>query len=216
LCNFVQWYEKEIPEASRYISETGTAVEFYSFNRAYLERLAAGDPETEQHFSEYFSELILIKLRARQFTWNIIEDVRQETFLRVLQAIRRQGIREPERIGPFVNSVCKHVVQEFGRSGARLTFMDDGAPELPDDRVDSERELVTRERAAEVRVVLSKMSTKNRKLLSAVFLEERPNEEICRQFNVDQNYLRVLLFRARAQFRQTMDKRRTVVARKAG
>ena len=79
-------------------------MEFFSFDAAYLERLAAGDPATERHFSEYFSELILIKLRARQYTRNVIEDIRQETFLRVLQALRRKGIREPERIGAFVNS----------------------------------------------------------------------------------------------------------------
>jgi RNA polymerase sigma-70 factor, ECF subfamily len=189
-------------------------VEFYSFDRAYLERLAAGDPEVERHFSEYFSELILIKLRARQYTRNIIEDVRQETFLRVLQALRRNGIREPERIGAFVNSVCNNVVLEFGRAGARLTYTDEGAPEVADDRADSEQELVTREQAAQVRSVLAKMSPKNRQLLSAVFLEERPNEEVCRQFNVDQNYLRVLLFRARAQFRQTMGRGKAAVARK--
>jgi RNA polymerase sigma-70 factor (ECF subfamily) len=189
-------------------------VEFYSFDAAYLERLAAGDPEVERHFSEYFSELILIKLRARQYTRSAIEDVRQETFLRVLQALRRNGIREPERIGAFVNSVCNNVAHEFGRSGTRLTYTEDGAPEVPDDRADSEQELVSREEAAQVRTVLSKMSPKNRQLLSAVFLEERPSEEICRQFKVDQNYLRVLLFRARAQFRQTMDKGKTAVARK--
>jgi RNA polymerase sigma-70 factor (ECF subfamily) len=189
-------------------------VEFYSFDAAYLERLAAGDPEVERHFSEYFSELILIKLRARQYTRTIIDDVRQETFLRVLQALRRKGIREPERIGAFVNSVCNNVVLEFGRSGAKLTYTDEGAPEMADDRADSEQELVTREQAAQVRSVLSQMSAKNRQLLSAVFLEERPNEEVCRQFKVDQNYLRVLLFRARAQFRQTMDKRKTATARK--
>ena len=190
-------------------------MEFYSFDRRRsIERLAAGDPEIERHFSEYFSELILIKLRARQYTRNVIEDVRQETFLRVLQAIRRNGIREPERIGAFVNSVCKNVVHEHLRSGAKLTFTDEGAPEVADDRADSEQELVSREQAAQVRSVLSEMSPKNRQLLSAVFLEERPNEEVCRQFNVDQNYLRVLLFRARAQFRQTMDKRKAAAARK--
>ncbi|MBZ5624227.1 MAG: sigma-70 family RNA polymerase sigma factor [Acidobacteriia bacterium] len=189
-------------------------MEFYSFDKAYLERLAAGDPEIERHFNEYFSELILIKLRARQYARNVIEDVRQETFLRVLQALRRNGIREPERIGAFVNSVCLNVLRELGRSGARLAFTDEGSPEVADDRADSEQELVTREESAQVRTVLSQMSPRNRQLLSAVFLEERPNEEVCKQFNVDQNYLRVLLFRARAQFRRTMERRKPAVARK--
>jgi len=190
-------------------------VEFYSFDATYLERLAAGDPEIERHFNEYFSELILIKLRARQYSQSVIEDVRQETFLRVLQALRRNGIREPERIGAFVNSVCKNVVMEFNRSEAKLTCMEEDAPEVRDNHAGSEEELVSREEAEQVRAILSQMSAKNRQLLSAVFLEERPSDEICRQFRVDPNYLRVLLFRARAQFRQAMNKQKGPMARKA-
>jgi len=190
-------------------------VEFFSFDSEYLERLASGDPETERHFTEYFSELILIKLRARQYARNLIDDIRQETFLRVIQAIRKNAIREPQRIGAYVNSVCNNVVLEFGRSGARLTFTDENAPEAADDKADSEQQLVTREESAQVRSVLAEMSPKNRQLLSAVFLDERSSEEVCREFHVDQNYLRVLLFRARAQFRQAMEKRKPVVIQKA-
>jgi RNA polymerase sigma-70 factor (ECF subfamily) len=186
-------------------------VEFYNFDRAYLERLSAGDPAVERHFTEYFSELILIKLRARQYTRSAIDDIRQETFLRVVQAVRRGAIREPERIGAFVNSVCKNVVLEFARSGSRMTLIEPDAPEPVDTRADSERELVTREREAQVRSVLNEMSPKNRRLLAAIFLEERSSEEVCRQFGVDQNYLRVLLFRARAQFRKIMEKRSIAV-----
>ena len=189
-------------------------MEFYSFDRAYLERLAAADPETERHFTSYFSELILIKLRSRQYGRQAIEDIRQETFLRVLQAIRRNSIREPERIGAYVNSVCNNVVLEFFRADAKLTLMEDGPPDLPDTSADSEQELVSRERQAQVRSVLSRISAKNRQLLSAVFLEERPNAEVCKQFGVDQNYLRVLLFRARAQFRQVMEGATAGAARK--
>ena len=185
-------------------------MEFYSFDAAYLDRLAAGDPVVEEHFNGYFGQLILIKLRARQYTRNVIDDIRQETFLRVLQALRKNAIREPERIGAFVNSVCNHLVLEFGRSGAKLTLMDPDAPDVADERADSERELVDHERQAQVRSVLAQMSPKNRNLLSAVFLEERPSDEVCRQFGVDQNYLRVLLFRARAQFRKVMEKRQGV------
>ena len=182
-------------------------MEFQSFDQAYLDGLKAGDPAIEQHFHRYFSELILIKLRARQYTRHAIDDIRQETFLRVFQAIRRGTIREPERIGAFVNSVCNHVVLEFGRAGNRLSYTDEAAPDVKDDRADSERELVTREQQAQVRSILTQMSPKNRRLLSEVFLEERSGEEVAQRFGVDPNYLRVLLFRARAQFRETMKRR---------
>jgi RNA polymerase sigma-70 factor (ECF subfamily) len=182
-------------------------MELHSFDSEYLQRLAAGDPAVERHFTRYFSDLILIKLRSRRYDLPAIEDIRQETFLRVLQAMRRNAIREPDRIGAYVNSVCNNVALEFSRKGSKLTPMDPDAPEMPDTRADSERDLVSREQQEEVRSVLSRLSNRNRRLLSAVFLEERTSEEVCHQFGVDQNYLRVLLFRARAQFRQAMDRR---------
>src|SRR5262249_54184451 len=129
-------------------------------------------------------------------------------FLRVFQAIRRRSIREPERIGAYVNSVCNNVALEFGRAGAKLTYMEEAAPDVPDERADSERELVTRERQIAVRKVLAEMSPKHRRLLSEAFLEERPGEEIAKNLGVDRNYLRVLLFRARAQFREAMKRSR--------
>jgi len=190
-------------------------VEFQSFDAAYLERLAARDPVTERHFHDYFSELILIKLRSRQFAPHAIDDIRQETFLRVLQAVRREGIRDPQRIGAFVNSTCNFVAMEFGRSGARYKTPDANVPDVRDERPDSESAMLKIEERKQVRTILEKMPDKDRRLLSAVFLEERSSEEICRQFGIDANYLRVLLFRARTRFRQAMEKQQAFAVRKS-
>jgi RNA polymerase sigma-70 factor, ECF subfamily len=159
----------------------------------------------EEHFHRYFGELIFIKLRARQFARHSIDDIRQETFLRVFQALRREGIRQPERIGAFVNSVCNNVVLEFMRAGSRLTLTED-TPEEPDLSSNSEQRLIERERRTLVRKLLGEMSSKNQRLLTAVFLDERPPDEVCREFNVDRNYLRVLLYRARARLKDALQK----------
>ena len=180
-------------------------MQFISFDAGYLERLAAGDPAVEEHFNEYFGELIFIKLRSRQYSRSTIDDIRQETFLRVFQALRREGIRQPERIGAFVSTTCNHVVMEFSRAGSRITYTDE-TPDTPDNGVDSERALLDRERRSLVRTLLTKMSSKNQRLLTAVFIEERPLDEVCGEFGIDRNYLRVLLFRARTQLKQAVKK----------
>src|SRR5215472_11473666 len=133
---------------------TGSSVEFISFDSGYVQRLAAGDATVEEHFHRYFGELIFIKLRARQLPSHTIDDIRQETFLRVFQALRKEGIRQPERIGAFVNSVCNNVVMEFSRAGARLTLTED-APDKPDLSYSSEQQLIDRERRTHVRQLLS-------------------------------------------------------------
>lgn len=188
----------------------------FSFDAEYLDRLAAGDPAIERHFHDYFGELIFIKLSARKYSREAIEDIRQETFLRVLQALRRKSIQDAKRIGGFVNSVCTHVAQEYRRADNRHPLLDGDPTPLPDSRPGADGELITRERQEEVRAVLQDLSAKNREILTALYLEERSMAELCESMRVDANYVRVLVFRARSQFRTALQKRRRVAGAGAG
>jgi RNA polymerase sigma-70 factor (ECF subfamily) len=83
-------------------------------DRKYVDRLRNRDPETEAHFTRYFGDLLRIKLRARLRSAQLIDDLRQETFLRVLTALRKSdGIEHPERLGAFVNAVCDNLLYSF-------------------------------------------------------------------------------------------------------
>src|SRR5262252_8057141 len=78
------------------------AVNRHPFDAVYLERLRSGDSETERHFYAYFSDLIRLKVRARGMAPHF-DDIRQETFMRVLRTIRRaeDGLRDPGALGAF-------------------------------------------------------------------------------------------------------------------
>jgi RNA polymerase sigma-70 factor (ECF subfamily) len=58
-----------------------------------------------------------------------------------------------------------------------------------------------------VREILLEMPARDRSLLKAVFLDERDREEVCREFGIDREYLRVLLFRAKQDFKTEYVKR---------
>jgi len=45
----------------------------------------------KHHFVAYFEQLLRIKLRARALASDKVEDLRQETFIRVIAALRREG-----------------------------------------------------------------------------------------------------------------------------
>src|SRR6516162_2374367 len=94
----------------------GVSLELFPFDKLYVDRLRNGDPSTEQHFVSYFGQILGIMLRARYLSPERVDDVRQETFTRVIATLRRDGgIRQPERFGAFVNSVCKNVLLENTR-----------------------------------------------------------------------------------------------------
>lgn len=177
-------------------------MDLFVFDEAYFLRLRDRDPLTESHFVAYFSELLQIKLRARFISSSTIEDIKQETFVRVLKALRSEsGIREPERLGAFVNSVCNNVLMEFYRSSSRIEQTDENTPDPPDRTIDLEGFLVSQQTCQHVRRVLQQLPAKDKKLLRALFLEDKDKDEICREFGVDREYFRVLLHRAKQSFR---------------
>jgi RNA polymerase sigma-70 factor (ECF subfamily) len=185
----------------------GGQVELYSFDEKYLQRLREGDPTVEQHFCAYFGKMLLIKLRGRLRSVESVEDVKQETFLRVLRAVRAaDGIHSAERLGAYVNSVCNFVLLEHYRSGRREDSMEDGFADPPDHSSDPYGSLVTEQTRAQVRQVLQLLDRRDRDLLTAVFIDERDKDEVCRRFGVDRDYLRVLIYRAKGQFRQKCQK----------
>ncbi len=136
-----------------------------------------------------------------------IDDVRQESYSRVIAILRRDGgVKQPERFGAFVNSICKNVLHENNRDSYRSQPLLDGHLETPDKIVDLERSLITKETKERVREILEEMSQRDRDLLRAVFLEEGDKDEICRQFGVDREYLRVRVHRAKERFKEVYEK----------
>jgi len=182
----------------------GKFLQFHSFDESYLSRLRSGDFRTQEHFSAYFSALIKIKLGSRLKSPEAIEDVRQETFARFFVALRDGKILQPDRLGSFVNSICNNVLLEYYRSGARNTSLDDeDEKNFPALNVDLVGGISAKEREKKVRQILEKLSERDRRLLREVFLEERDKDQVCRDFGVDREYLRVLLHRAKQAFRSS-------------
>lgn len=182
-------------------------MERQAFDQEYVTRLTRGDTEIERHFALYFGDLLLIKLRARIRSPQLVEDARQETLLRVLNVLRNKGgIEHPERLGAFVNSVCENVMRELFRSDGRFQQMPENAAEPVDEAASADCSFVTAERKAAVRQVLGNLGDTDRQVLRMLFLEERDKDEICRELHIDRDYLRVRIHRALARCRTAIQK----------
>lgn len=179
-------------------------MDFQAFDSSYVERLRAGDRNTEDHFVAYFGELIELKLRSRLPSRQSLEDVKQETFARCLKLLRSPGgIRNAERLGPLVNSICNNVLSEHFRAGRRIEPLDDQPAERFIAREpDALSRIITDDTRRIVRQVLEKLPARDQAILKAVFLEEREKDDLCREIGVTRDYIRVLLHRAKQSFRE--------------
>jgi RNA polymerase sigma-70 factor (ECF subfamily) len=176
-------------------------VDFYTFDDDYVRRLREGDPWTVEHFQRYFTELMLVKLHSRRHPVEAIEDVLQEVFHRFFRALGSPGgIRSGKSLGPYVNSVCNHVLLEGYRRKRDSEPLDPDA-EIPDKNVSALDAIINDEMKRKVGRVLAELEPKDAAMLRAIFLEERDKDEVCLEYGVKRDYLRVLLFRAKKNFR---------------
>ena len=174
----------------------------FEFDAAYVERLTRGDEATERHFTEYFGDLLTIKLRSRLRSPALVEDAKQETFLRVITALRRKGLTSAGGLGAFVNTTCNNILFETYRAETRRrqNVPDDETPlEAPAASVESV--MLDADEHERVRQAIATLPDRDRDLLRSLFFEERDKDELCRSMGVDRQYLRVLLHRAKGRFR---------------
>ena len=178
-------------------------LKFQDFDGPYLDRLRSGDLTTQQHFFAYFDQLIRLKASRRLFSRRGIQEVRQETFARVLRSLSQGHFREPQRLGAFVNSVCTDVLREHYQSPCRKTPTGDGFTDdtIPDPTLEVSDNIAERHVQQEVRQVLNELSEKDCCLMKALFQEERDKDEVCRYFGVNRQYLRVLVHSAKQSFK---------------
>ncbi len=183
-------------------------MKFKEFNDDYVRRLTDADSDIGEHFAAYFGHVLFLKLQVRLHSKHLLEDVRQDTFVRVLAILRkRKGVNCPERFGAFVNGVCENVIRELGRSEMRAEPWDAQHMEEPlDPSASPDAKLIDADSKREIALILSQLTEKDRKILQAIFLDELDKAEVCRIFDVERSYLRVLLFRAKHQFREAYNR----------
>lgn len=180
-------------------------MELYLFDADYVQRLRDGDPETEEHFVGYFRQLLRIKLRARYLPADVIDDLQQETFSRVFRALKEDGIRHPERIGSYVNSVCNFVLQEFYRKQDKTQPSEDADAEIPDKLINLEKLVIAEEVNERVRDAVKSLAPRERDLVRRVFFQEMEKDDVCAELGVSRDYLRVLMHRAIEHLREVLE-----------
>jgi RNA polymerase sigma-70 factor (ECF subfamily) len=128
-----------------------------------------------------------------------VDDLVQETLTRFLVAARDDRVRNEAALGAFLNGICRNVISEYRRRSLRDEPMPEIVPEpatkqLPESEVFEIRQAIARG--------MEQLSPRDRRILRAYYLEEKPKEEILRVTGLTDENFRVVLCRAKERFRQ--------------
>jgi len=173
--------------------------DWYAFDDDYVRRLREGDPWTARHFFDYFDRILTIKMRAR-LRPDLVEDGKQEVYVRVLKAVKAGTIRDGNAFGAYVSTTGDYVIKEFLRKNGRTDPLEDKHLDIPSP-YSADELLLDHETQERVDKALAKLTDRDHELLVRSLLLEDTTAELCERFQVEPKYLPVLLFRARQRFK---------------
>ncbi len=175
-------------------------MDFFTFDDEYVRRLRDGDPATVDHYFKYFNFFLGRRLLGR-VPFSDINDIQQEVHLRVFVYLGSgKEIRDSQRFGAFVFGFCDNIVRERGRIHTTEVLDDVYSAD-----VDLLGDLITAEEKAHVHRTLDALKPREAEILRAIYLHDLDKDAICERFQVDRNYLRVLVYRALEKFRDKFD-----------
>jgi RNA polymerase sigma factor (sigma-70 family) len=167
-----------------------------------VERIRSGDPGGMEELYAMFSRGIRFYL-YRQLGLQELEDKVHDTFLIVVQAIRRGELREPERLMGFVRTVVRRQVVAYidavVQNRREQTSLHQGLA-VSDGRSNPEQDAIVHQQAEMMAKVLRSISQRDREILTRFYLLGQSQEQICAEMNLSETQFRLLKSRAKSRF----------------
>jgi RNA polymerase sigma-70 factor (ECF subfamily) len=167
-----------------------------------VERIRTGETDGMEELYQLFSKGIRFYL-CRQLGPQELDDKVHDTFVVVVQAIRRGELREPQRLMGFVRTVVRRqVAAHIDRAiHSRREQMDlDSSVRIADPHGNPEETAMFRQRAELIQRVLGELSTRDREILTRFYLHEQGQDQICAEMALTETQFRLLKSRAKARF----------------
>jgi RNA polymerase sigma-70 factor (ECF subfamily) len=167
-----------------------------------VDRIRAGETDGLEELYTLFSKGIRFYL-CRQLGPQELDDKVHDTFVVVVQAIRRGELREPQRLMGFVRTIVRRQVAAHIDKvvHTRREQMDlESTIRIADPSENPEETAMFRQRNELINHVLEELSTRDREILIRFYLREQSQDQICSEMALTDTQFRLLKSRAKARF----------------
>ena len=201
------------PESNRDAGTTAPAAE--PGWGCLVQRVHDGDDSGMEELYKLFSTGVRFYL-CRQLGPQDLDDKVHDIFLIITQSIQRGDLREPERLMGYVRTIVRRQVAAYIENAVQSrrnhTDLDFGMA-LSDQHPNPERRLIAEQSTAVALGILNSLHKRDREVLIRFYLQEQPQEQICRDMSLTDTQFRLIKSRAKARFGE-LGKRR--MAQKKG
>jgi RNA polymerase sigma factor (sigma-70 family) len=161
----------------------------------------AAEAELYKKYSPRIYFLALSELHSREDA----EDIRAETFLRVIQALRQGKLRNPQSLAAFIVGIALNCVREHHRQHLKTETLDEMGQTLIGEG-SLEKAFLDQEASRAIAEAARHLKPREREFLRLYYYEELSKEEIARSLGIKEERLRLIKSRTLASFREIYKK----------
>ena len=169
-----------------------------------VDRIRAGEPSGMEELYQVFHKGIRFYLFRRLGSQDLDDRV-HDVFLIITQSILKGELREPERLMGYIRTIVRRQVAAHIDSAvqARHSQVDlDSGINLADRYPDPERGAIERQNVELALRILNSIPSRDREILTRVYLKEQTPAQICRDMGLTETQFRLIKSRAKARFGQ--------------
>jgi RNA polymerase sigma factor (sigma-70 family) len=169
---------------------------------ALVDRIRLSDTDGMEELYMLFSKGIRFYL-CRQLGPQELDDKVHDTFVVVVQAIRRGELREPSRLMGFVRTIVRrqvaaHIDKVVHNRRDQIDL--DSSMRLVAPEGNPEEKAMFSQRTEMINRVLGELSHRDREILTRFYLLEQGQDQICGEMALSETQFRLLKSRAKARF----------------
>lgn len=167
-----------------------------------VDRIRLNEMVGMEDLYQLFSKGIRFYL-CRQLGPQELDDKVHDTFVVVVQAIRRGELREPSRLMGFVRTIVRrqvaaHIDKVVHTRRDQIDL--DSTVRLADPEGNPEQRAMFSQRSELINRVLGELSDRDREILTRFYLLEQSQDQICSEMGLSETQFRLLKSRAKARF----------------
>jgi RNA polymerase sigma-70 factor (ECF subfamily) len=159
-------------------------------------RIEAGERDAETRLFERYGAQVYYLALSRTGSPQDAEDLRSETLLRVLSAIRNRQVRAPGALARFILRTLDNVALEAVRRESQARRL------AADPRANAEQHFLDDRVKDAVEWTLARLKPRERDFLRMYYYDELSKEEIARKIGIAEERVRLLKSRALKSFRE--------------
>ncbi len=182
-----------------------------AFAEQLVERIKNGEKDAERDLVERYQRGLFFVLRRKCSQDAVLaQDLMQDTWQIVIEKIRADKIREPQKLAAFIvqtgkNAVIAHFrkIENKGSSAVDSHSLDTNLAQLVDQRDNPEQKLLNYNLGLMVKKVILEMEqTRDKDILFSLFLNQQDKKTICQNLGLDSEHFDRVLYRAKLRFRK--------------